>query len=261
MSDRRRLYHGPGAPFEPRIALAGYALAVATFFLVGMEVGASHGMFALSQLVALGGIPIVLVRLHGGDRSDLGLTAPPLLGMIGAIVAGLGTWLVAHHLAEPIVHATDGERAVRELSQELLARDPSAPVLDVAIILLARALVPAVCEELLHRGLLLGALAPRLGRALAIAATTALFALIHLEPARMISPVIVGLLAGVMATWSRSIGPAIALHLVNNATALWIGLGGWPRRHLEAHPDAALTVASALIPLGLLLTWIGRQRS
>jgi membrane protease YdiL (CAAX protease family) len=255
MSDRRRLYHGPGAPFAAGLAMAGWALAISTFFTIGLLVGGNGPLAAsIAQVLALAGVPIALVRLHGGDRTDLGLALPPLLGMAGAILAGAGTWLIAMHLAPHVVRATGSEDAIRELSRELLAG-------DVAIILLARAVVPAVCEELLHRGLLLGALAPRFGRGLAIAFTTALFALIHLEPARMVSAALVGALAGTMATWGRSIGPAIALHLVNNAVALWVGLGRWPRAHLAAHPDAALAVACGLVGIGLLLAWIGRQRS
>ena len=258
MSDRRRLFHGPGAPFDPRLALGGYALAVSTFFLVGMVVGGGPAMAVLTQVVALAGVPLVLVRLHGGHRSDLGLTAPPLLGMIGAVVAGAGAWLVALHLARPVLHATDGERVVREISRELRAGDRES-ALDVTIILVSRALVPGVCEELLHRGLLLGALAPRLGRALAIVLTTLLFALIHLEPARMVSAALIGALAGTMATWSRSIGPAIALHVTNNAVALSLALGAWPGAHLAAHPSLALGGALGLVVVGLALAWLGRQ--
>lgn len=256
MIDRGRLYHGPGAPLAPAIAIGGYGLAVACFFSIGLVTGGGRWMETLAQVVALAGVPVLLVRLHGGTRADLGLTAPPLLGVVGAIVAGCGSWLVAHALAAPVVEATGREQAIDRLSRELLAG-------DVALVLLLRALVPAVCEELLHRGLVLGALAPRHGRAIAVAATTIAFAAIHLEPARMVGAAVVGLLAGALATWGRSVVPAMAVHAVNNAVALALALGVAPdvSRALGRHPDASLAVACGMVGAGLTLGWIGRQRS
>ena len=256
MSGPGRLYHGPGTSLEPAVALGGYALAVACFFSIGMMIGGGPLPSTIAQVVALAGVPVLLVRLHGGGRADLGLVRPPLLPMVGAVVAGAGIWLIALRLAQPVVRATDAGPAMRELSRTLLAD-------DVAIVLVVRALVPAICEELVHRGLLLSALAPRLGRGLAVIVTAALFALIHLEPARMVSASLIGLLAGMLAVWGRSVGPAIALHGVNNAAALLVGMGVWPGldRALGGHPDQALAAACGLVGAGIGLAWVGRQRS
>ena len=256
MSGPGRRYHGPGPSLEPAVALGGYALAVACFFSIGMLIGGGPLPSTIAQVVALAGVPLLLVRLHGGGRADLGLVTPPLLPMVGAVLAGAGIWLIALRLAQPVVRATDAGPAMRELSRTLLAD-------DIAIVLLVRALVPALCEELLHRGLLLSALAPRLGRGLAVIVTAALFALIHLEPARMVSASLIGLLAGTLAVWSRSVGPAIALHAVNNAAALLVGMGGWPalNRAIGGRPDLALAVACGLVGAGIGLAWAGRQRS
>lgn len=256
MSDRTRLYHGPGAPLAAGVAVGGYALAVACFFSIGLMVGGGPLPAALAQVLALAGVPLLLIRLHGGTRADLGLVAPPLLGVVGAIVAGAGSWLVAMRLAHPVVEATHAAPALRALSKELLTG-------DLAVVLLVRALVPAVCEELLHRGLLLGALAPRLGRVGAIAITTTVFAVLHLEPARMVSAALLGLIAGLLATWSRSLGPAIAVHAVNNGVALGLGLGLCPTvgHAVVRNPDSSVAVAAGLVVAGLTLGWIGRQRS
>ncbi len=257
MSDPDRLFHGPGTPLTPGVALGGYALAVACFFSIGLMIGGGPGPATIAELLALAGVPVLLVRLHGGGRADLGLVAPPLLGVVGAVVAGAGIWLVAHRLAAPVAHATHAGPTLRAISRDLLAG-------DVVVVLVARALVPAVCEELLHRGLLLGALSPRLGRGLAIVVVAALFAVMHQEPARMVASGLVGLVAGALATWSRSVGPAIVVHLVNNTIVLGLGLRLWPSGFGEAvgrHPDPALAVAFGLVGIGLLLAWIGRQRS
>lgn len=249
------MYHGPGAPLSAAVALGGYALAVACFFSIGLWLGDGRVTEVAAQVVALAGVPVLLLRLHGGGRADLGLVAPPLLTVIGAALAGTGTWLVALHLARPVVEATDAGRSMHALSRQLLAG-------DVAYVLVARALVPAVCEELLHRGLVLGALAPRLGRVSALVVVTALFAALHLEPARMVSAAAVGLVAGALALWSRSVVPAITVHAVNNGVALALGLGLIPSVSvaIARHPDGALAVAAALVVVGCALAWLGRQR-
>lgn len=80
----------------------------------------------------------------------------------------------------------------------------------------------------------------------------------------MVASGLVGLVAGALATWSRSVGPAIVVHLVNNTIVLGLGLRLWPSGFGEAvgrHPDPALAVAFGLVGIGLLLAWIGRQRS
>lgn len=249
------MYHGPGAPLSPGVALGGYALAVACFFSLGLWLGDGRVTEIAAQVVALAGVPFLLVRLHGGHRADLGLVAPPALTVVGAAVAGTGTWLVALHLAQPVVEATDAGPSMHDLSRQLLAG-------DVAYVLVARALVPGVCEELLHRGLVLGALAPRLGRVGAVAVVTALFAALHLEPARMVSAATVGVVAGALAVWSRSVWPAIVVHAVNNAVALALGLGLAPPvgAAVVSHPVGALVVASGLVVGGCALAWLGRQR-
>ncbi|HVV83065.1 MAG TPA: type II CAAX endopeptidase family protein [Kofleriaceae bacterium] len=254
--DRPRLYRGPGAPLAVSIGVGAYALAVSTLLLLDLVGGGSWNAAALGELVAFGAVPVLVVHLHGGTRADLGLVAPPLLGMLGAAVAGTGTWLVAFRIAVPVVHATHAERSMHELSEQLLAG-------DVAVVLLTRALVPAVCEELVHRGLLLGALAPRLGRALAVVVVSVPFALLHLEPARMAASFSIGLVAGALAAWGRSIGPAITVHAVHNGVTLVVGLGLLPAvtRQLDLHPDRALAEAATLVGIGLFLAWIGRQRS
>lgn len=253
MIDRGRLYRGPGAPLEPAVAFGGWALAVATFFVIGMA-GGGVPVEALAQVVGLAVLPVLVVRVHGGTLADLGLTRPPLLPVVGAVVAGAGAWLVALHLALPVMRATEGQQHIEQLSRQMLAG-------EVATVLVLRALVPGVCEEVLHRGLLLGALAPRYGRVAAIVITTVLFAALHLEPARMVATAVVGLLAALLAVWARSIVPAMVVHVVNNATALALGLGLVPsvNRAVTAHPDAALVLAGGLVAGGLGLAWLGRQ--
>ena len=251
-----RLYHGVGPPLPAGRALAVYGLATATFFAITLVIGNSPLASALTQVLAFVAVPLAALRLHGASPRDLGIERPPLLPVVGALVIGCGLWLISLHIAVPILEATEREDQTRELSRRLLAPDVALP-----LVIAANALVPGVCEELAHRGLLLGALAPRLGRAGGVAVTTALFALLHLQPARMASSGLLGLIAAVLAIWARSVWPAVTLHVVNNTVALCLGAGLAPdlARLIGAHPDGSLTAAAALVTTGLGIAWIGRQ--
>lgn len=83
------------------------------------------------------------------------------------------------------------------------------------------AIVPAFCEELLFRGLILDRL-KRFGREKAILISALLFALMHQHPAQAFYTFILGLFLGYMVFESGSIWGGIILHFVNNFTQVII---------------------------------------
>lgn len=147
-----------------------------------------------------------------------------------------------------MLEATRRHQEVEAWSATVFGGGPSWVEIALTVVL-----VPSLCEELTHRGLLAGGLAPRLGRLGAVAASTLLFAALHLEPARILATAIVGGAAGTVAAWSRSLWPAIALHAVNNAIVAALSLGHAPalRRAIDTHAAAALAIAVGLAIAGL----------
>ncbi len=79
------------------------------------------------------------------------------------------------------------------------------------------AIIPAFCEELLFRGLILDRL-HRFGRAKAIFISALLFALMHQNIGQIIYTFILGLVLGYIVVESGSIWGAIVIHFVNNFT-------------------------------------------
>lgn len=84
-------------------------------------------------------------------------------------------------------------------------------ILDVIKI----AIIPAFCEELLFRGLILDRLS-KFGRLKAIIISSLLFSLMHQHPAQLIYTFILGMFLGYMALESGSIWGGILLHFINN---------------------------------------------
>ena len=246
-----RLYHGAGEPLSPATALAAYALSVVTMYGVALLIGGGRIEIALAQLVGLGLVPLALARVHELDRAHLGLVRPSVGAVLGAAVCGAGLWLVALHLAAPVVELTRRHDEVRAWSQTVFAGRPSVAVVIVTVVV-----VPSLCEELAHRGLLAGGLAPKLGRALAIAISVMVFALLHLEPARMVATALLGTVAGVLAAWSRSLWPAVVLHAVNNLIVALLGLGKLPAlaRAIDRDVTATVATAIALVAIGIAIS-------
>lgn len=86
---------------------------------------------------------------------------------------------------------------------------------------LVAVLVP-VMEECIFRGLLLGGMARHMSFGWSNLVQAVLFALIHDDPPRFFFYLAMGLLAGGLVRKTRSLGPAIALHALNNALAFFL---------------------------------------
>ncbi len=84
------------------------------------------------------------------------------------------------------------------------------------------ALTPGICEEFLMRGFALKPLGRRFGGVGGVFITAAIFALIHLDFVRLVPTFLLGLAFGTVTWRSKSVYPAMILHVLNNAIALFM---------------------------------------
>lgn len=204
----------------------GYLLAAALFGPVFIGVSRfSAGKLALAvavPAVIAAGLAMLITKLRGnGPRIDLhlfwswrGLRLGLLCGLGGLLVT-IPASMVYAQLVGP--HANS---AVGKVFGGVRASWPWAVVVFVIV-----AFVAPLCEEIIYRGLLWGAVDRRWGRWAALVVTTVVFALAHLEFTRAPLLVIVaipialarlysgGLLASVVAHQVTNLLPAIALML------------------------------------------------
>ncbi|RMH45136.1 MAG: CPBP family intramembrane metalloprotease [Deltaproteobacteria bacterium] len=246
------------APLPAREAVAVFCAALALWFVAGAALPPTAAGVALAQVLFFAGPPVVWTAARGARlRDGLGLRAPRPAAVAGAVLVGASFWLVNLAVSVPILDrlGADSER-LREVERALPWADAPAATRVVAV-----ALVPAVCEELLVRGAVARALRPAIGAAAAVGSTAALFAALHWPPERMVPAALFGAVLGAIALAADSAIPAIAAHLCNNLVALWV-LPAWPgvAAALDAHPAAALAVAAALSVAGAMLSWRSRIR-
>ena len=102
----------------------------------------------------------------------------------------------------------------------------SYPIYMLLINLIFTAVLPAVCEETVHRGMLQKSQS-NLGSVKAVVITALLFGLLHLNIEQFFYATIIGLFVGYLAVICDSIYPAIIIHFMNNALSVFAGFSSF----------------------------------
>lgn len=84
-------------------------------------------------------------------------------------------------------------------------------------------LTPAICEEILFRGLIFGSLKEKMDMKYAIILSGFLFGLFHLYPGKILSTALLGMLFAYVVAKTGSIITAMILHFINNSFSLLLG--------------------------------------
>lgn len=238
-------------------ALALVALSFAALLTVGAAL-AAHGLGGVvaAEVVCVLLPTLAYLALRRPPAEALGVARLRPWATLGGFVAGAGAFYLMAAIVEPWVERMWPTppalaRAMRELVLPSAGARPI--VVDVALL----ALVPALAEELLFRGVLLGALRPRIGAAGAIGVSALAFAVFHASPYKLAPAIVGGLLLGCVRVAAGSLWPAIAFHVANNAgviVALHLGYETPP-----AGPLPLALAAVALVVGGSVVARVGRS--
>lgn len=90
--------------------------------------------------------------------------------------------------------------------------------IDFFQVLFVMAIIPAIAEESLFRGLIQPLLTKKINPHLAIIISSLLFALLHNQHLAFLSIFALGIVLGYLRYWSNSIWPSTILHLLNNGS-------------------------------------------
>lgn len=204
----------------------------------------------LGQL-GLVAVPVIAMLGWGHPRAILGIRRATGRDYGAALLIGVSAWYLNMHLVELM--------ALPEGEVERFAMMLDAPSLPVA--LLAIGLAPAICEEIVFRGVLTRGLATRFRPEPAVVIAAAMFSLYHIKPIQMPSTFTLGLLFGALTLRARSVVPAMVAHFLNNAIALVVSRGEVPEvaEWLAGHPVHAMIGASTLCAGGLVLIALPRR--
>ena len=131
---------------------------------------------------------------------------------------------------------------------------PAGPA-DFLVSLLVIAVLPALCEELVVRGVLLTSLAVQTGPGLAVWLSAGVFGLIHFDPLRLLFTFALGLVLGSLRVRTASLRPPVLVHAsFNTLTFLIAPLVDDPSQPYTPQPALGLLclVAGAAVAWPLL---------
>jgi len=233
-----QLYHAP-----PHVAGAVWITVggILTIYALQVGLGAVIGGLAAAA-VGFVAVAIAMVVAARVGRVSLGLRPAAPRFVLAAVLIGLACWYLEILLVLHVHPPGDTSRI-----EQVVERTPLAASLIVL------ALMPAISEELVFRGVFARSLA-RLP-IVAVIASAALFSVYHLVPAQMLGTFPLGLALGLLAVRSGSIVPGMIAHLLNNATVLVVERMNITA--LDQHPNLAFASASVLVLGGVALTMTG----
>ncbi len=119
------------------------------------------------------------------------------------------------------------------------------------ISLISLAVIPAVCEELIFRGVIVNSLKHK-GHLFAIIFSSIMFSLFHFSPSQLIYPICFGLILAIVYLRTNNILFPILLHFINNALTLSIQYFSGSSGSTFTH--STFTLIYAIITL---IIWIG----
>ncbi|MCT2584729.1 CPBP family intramembrane glutamic endopeptidase [Actinophytocola gossypii] len=228
-----------------RWGFGAFLVVYAVFVLSAVVIGALVGVVApdaptSSTVVLLGTmVPTVLAavtavlvtKLRGnGPKLDLrwsfhreDLRAGFKFGAIGLVCTTVGAVVWTNVVGDENASSAVGRLVENE-------RMPLAAAITMFLFVW---LVAPVCEEVIYRGLLWGALERlKWGRWAVFTLTTVIFAISHLEPLRTSLLLVIGIPIGLARLFTGRLGASIVAHQINNflpaLAALLVAVGAMP---------------------------------
>lgn len=232
---------------------------VVSFLLFGLtptpeNVTGLRVVTALGQILLLFIPTLLLVRLATRTPRDyFRLRRPTLLQALLAVVGILALQQVLQiylvfqskiPLPEDLARLLEQYRTLVEESLKLLVSSNSLG--ELAWVMTVIALVPAVVEEFLFRGLIQSSLERGSSPMRAAVATGVIFGAYHLVPSSFVPLALLGVYLGYLACRSGSVWVAVIAHFCNNAAACIA-------TYLHVDDDAVLTGDPKLMSTGVLL--------
>ncbi|MBD5515677.1 MAG: CPBP family intramembrane metalloprotease [Lachnospiraceae bacterium] len=209
------------------------------------------GVFGTQMILLL--VPLFLVVYTKRDiRQTYGFARTKAVNFLGGALISVGMVLlnlvITAVLMKLLPQSTENMETV---FSDLFESNVVAAFLVVAV-------TPAVCEEMLFRGVIMHSMKAKYRVSSAIAITAVLFGLYHMSLVKFIPTGLIGLLLCLVAWKADSIYPAMLMHFINNAISVIVSY--YPEqveKILPVFAKSTLSVSDALCLSGAGLALVG----
>jgi uncharacterized protein len=226
--------------------------------VLAQRLGAGLGLRAIlalgTTLLALPSLAVLAARPAAG-RAALGSGLFARRVAVLSLLVGGALWVGSIGLMEMQSLFFPPSAETLDFFRRLHAALAPSGLLDGLVSVVVIALLPALGEELVMRGVLLPSLASRVSPARAVVLTAAVFAVIHFDPIRFLFTFVLGLVLGALRLRTGSLWPSVVVHLtLNTLTFLIAPLVDDPTQPYTPQPVLGLAclVAGAAIAWPLL---------
>ncbi len=204
----------------PTVSDAMFVMAVSLLLLMyaGSFLQIKYGLAGLfaTQMILLA-VPLFVVLYTRRDiRETYGFSGAGAQGFLGSALLGAGMFLVNLVIAAGMIRLFPDSAENMETAFAGIMGD------NVAAALFVIALAPAVCEELLFRGVVFHAVKAGHRVTAACAVTAVLFGCFHMSLVKFLPTGLMGLVLCIVVWQTGSIYPAMLMHFMNNALSVVI---------------------------------------
>ena len=123
--------------------------------------------------------------------------------------------------------------------------------------LIVLSFVPAICEEILFRGIIFGSLERKLGFSKGLFISSVLFGLFHIYPAKIAITAMLGMIFAYVVYKSKSIYPSMMMHFINNFFTLFIGKNAMNTEYMKNEAIYILLLFILMVYMGII--WIRKK--
>lgn len=198
-----------------------FTLAIMLFFGSGLSLVDNTMVLALSNVVPpLVAFSFVIFALKF-KFSDVISVKVPAVNIVPYVAVGLGLTSVASLFSTLICKILNFFHIDSSTPNVIFEYEPS--VFGIIVYIISYAVVPALMEEFVYRGVILGSLR-NFGDKFAIFVSAVLFALVHGNVEQGIAALVMGLVFGYFAVKTKSIWTSVVLHFFNNLIALLLNV-------------------------------------
>jgi sodium transport system permease protein len=244
---------GGPALFQKRV-LRWFALMWVITFAVATNFPALASLrrqLIFNEIVVMLGAVFLMLRIYRLDAKEV-LSLKPVkpavwLGILFSIPSGYLTALGIFRIVNIVIPAP--QQLLERFSEEMIPK--GMPTWEL---LLYIAVLPAICEELAFRGVLLSALRRKLPPTALVLAVGIIFGVFHMTLFRIAPTAALGMILTVIAIMTGSIFPGMLLHAGNNAFGVIAGNWFSP----ETLPWADYAAATAIFSLSLWIIYRNR---
>jgi sodium transport system permease protein len=252
--DAAEFLGGP-ALFQKRV-LRWFALMWVVTFVAATNIPALANFkrqLLFNEVAVMLGAAILMIRIYrlkAVEVLSLRRVKPAVwLAVLFMIPSGYLTGLAVFRAVNAVIPAP--QQLLEQFSEDVIPKG-----MPVWQLLLYMAVLPAVCEELAFRGLLLSGLKRRMRPAALVAAVGIIFGLFHVSLFRVAPTAALGMVLTAIALMTGSVFPGMLLHAGNNA----FGVLGGDWFTIEAVHWNHYAAAIAVFALSLWIVYRNRTR-